>query len=800
MGSSLIRRLLVGAVLVFLGLNFLGALGLFWLQGSLPETDGEIVGFSALAAPALIERDETGTVTIRAAHPQDASFALGYAHAQDRLWQMEMMRRAGAGRLSEIVGEATLSTDRLLRTLGLRRLAETTYTRLDARAKSHVDSYVAGVNGYLATRTGPLPPEFLIAGIDPEPWEPADSLVWARLMSMQLAGNWFSEITRARMLKAGLSTDQIDLLYAPFEGSDGSLTAPDLTAPDLSALELIDDTRLATYQAALPEILRPRRASNAWAVDGLLSPSGQPIVAGDPHLGLQSPNLWWLARVESPGYLRVGAFVPGVPFLVIGHNGAVAWTFTTTHSDTQDLFVERVDPTDPTRYLTPDGPAPFETRVERIGVDGETVEHTVRTTRHGPVVSDALASAADAAADGTVLALASASFAADDDTSQALFDLGAAIDVNGVVRALRRFQAPQQNAVFADTAGRMGMVSAGRVPLRKSGGGFYPSPGWTGTHDWTGWAPFEALPQVLDPAGDVLVNANERVVGADPELFIARAFDAPYRARRIAGMLAEGDRSVAGMAAMQMDTVSLFARDLLPLMLPHLSPAEGKGLKARAGALMRGWDGSMAADRAEPLIFAAWVAALNTRLFADELGPLLEDYSRARAATLIRVLSDEHAFCDDVRTADTREGCAEMVTGAYEDALAQLARLHGSDIDGWSWGTAHRAWFSHPLWTRIPVIGPILTTRTPTGGGDYTVSRGSFSGPADDPFRHRHGAGLRVIYDLADLGNSRFVAALGPSGNLLSPFSLTWHAAWARNEGQRLTAQEEPSHELTLSP
>ena len=795
MGSSLIRRLVIGAVLVFLGLNFIGALGLFWLQGSVPEIDGEIVGLSALAAPALIERDEAGTVTIRAARPQDASFALGYAHAQDRLWQMEMMRRAGAGRLSEIVGEATLPTDKLLRTLGLRRLAQVAYGRLSDRAKAHVDSYVAGVNGYLETRTGPLPPEFLIAGIDPEPWEPADSLVWARLMSMQLAGNWFGEITRARMLKAGLSTDQIDLLYAPFEGSDGSLTAP-----DLSGVDLVGGTRLAALDRMLPEILRPRRASNAWAVDGLLSPSGVPIVAGDPHLGLQSPNLWWLARVESPGYLRVGAFVPGVPFLVIGHNGAVAWTFTTTHSDTQDLFVERIDPADPSRYLTPDGSAPFETRVERFGVDGGTLEHTVRTTRHGPVVSDAMGDAADAAADGTVLALASASFTEDDDTSQALFDMGAAIDVDGMVRALRKFHAPQQNVLFADTAGRMGLVSAGRVPLRATGDGFYPSPGWTGTHDWTGWAPFEALPQVLDPEDRVLVNANERVIGADPDLFIARSFDAPYRARRIADMLADGDRSVAGMASMQMDTASLFARDLLPLMLPHLPEAEGKGLEARAAALLRDWDGTMAADRAEPLIFAAWVRALTVRLFADDLGPLLADYSRARAATLLTVLRDEHAFCDDTRTAQERESCADMIAGAYEDALTLLARLQGNSIDTWTWGAAHRAWFSHPLWTRVPVVGEVLTTRTPTGGGDYTVSRGSFSGPQDDPFRHRHGAGLRVIYDLANLENSRFVAALGPSGNLLSPMSLTWHEAWVRNEGLRLVAQEEPTHELTLSP
>ncbi|MDF1791564.1 MAG: penicillin acylase family protein [Thalassobaculaceae bacterium] len=795
MASSLTRRLLVGTVLVFIGINFIGALGLFWLQGSVPETDGEIVGLSGLSAPALIERDDAGTVTIRAATPQDASFALGYAHAQDRLWQMELMRRIGAGRLSEAVGEGGLSYDKLLRTLGLHRLAAASYERMSPQAKSHVDSYVAGVNGYLETRSGPLPPEFLLAGVEPEPWTAADSLVWGRLMSLQLAGNWFSEITRARMLKTGLTPERINLLYAPFEGSDGSLTAP-----DLSAVDRLDDTRLAALAAALPDVLRPRRASNAWAVTGLQSPSGKPILAGDPHLEFQSPNLWWLARIEAPGYLRVGAFVPGVPFLVIGHNGAVAWSFTTTHSDTQDLFVERLDPADPGRYLTPGGTEPFETRVERFEVSGETIEHMVRSTRHGPVVSDAMESAAATAEDGTVLALASPSLAADDDTAQALFDLGGALDSDGVVAALRLFHSPQQNVTFADTTGHIGMISAGRLPLRRSGDGFYPSPGWTGTHDWTGWAPFESLPQILDPPGNTLINANERVAGADPDLFIARHFDAPYRARRIAERLKDGDRTLAGMAALQMDTVSLFARDMLPLMLPHLPRAGGKGLQTQAADMLAAWDGTMAADRAEPLIFAAWTRALTRRLFADELGALLGDYRRARAATLLRILREDDGFCDDTRTAETRESCADIVAGAYEDALALLARLHGNKIDTWRWGDAHQAWFRNHVWSRIPVIGTSLTTRTPSGGGDYTVSRGTFGGPADDPFRHRHGPGLRIIYDLANLDNSRFVAALGPSGNLLSPLSLTWHDGWVGNAGIRLVAPEEPSHELTLSP
>jgi penicillin amidase len=794
MASRLMRRLLFGAVFAFIGINFLAALGLFWLTGSVSEYDGEISGLAGLSAPAVIDRDASGTVTIKAETPEDASFALGYAHAQDRLWQMEMMRRLGAGRISEVVGESALGFDKMLRTLSIRRLAEANAKTLSAEARAHLESYAAGVNAYLETRSGPLPPEFIVLGVDPEPWTPADSLVWGRLMSLQLAGNWFGEIARARMYKAGLSVEQIDELFVAFDDD-----TPVLTAPDLAGLKALSPDMLAGVRAAIPETLQPRRASNAWVLSGDNTPTGKPVLAGDPHLGLQMPNLWWLARLEAPGYLRAGAFVPGVPFLVIGHNGAVAWSFTTTHSDTQDLFVEKIDPTDPTRYLTPDGSAPFETRLETFTVGDEVIEHTVRTTRHGPVVSDAMDKAAQAAADGTVLALASPVLAEDDGTAQALFDLGSAISVDEVMAALRGFHSPQQNILFADTTGRIAMVSAGRVPIRRSGDGFLPSPGWTGTHDWLGWAPFDALPTVIDPEGGAIVNANERVIGAAPDLFLSRQFDAPYRARRIVSQLIASGGTVHEMAEIQMDLTSLFARALLPEMLARLPRVEGDGLESVAAERLSAWNGAMDPDGPEPLIFAAWVRMLHSRLFDDELGPLSEDYGRARAATLLRVLNGEGAWCDDIST-PAQEICDEVVGGAYADALALLARLYGNDIEAWRWGEAHRAWFRHQVWSRIPLIGRYLTTRTPTGGGDYTVSRGTFRGPNDDPFRHGHGAGMRVVYDFADLDRSRFVAALGPSGNLLSEFTLTWHEAWGRNEGFALDGQADVEFRLSLAP
>ncbi len=792
MASRLTPRLAVGAVLVILAVNFVGAMGLLWMRGSLPELDGDVTDLQGLAAPVSILRDPAGTVHIRAETPEDALFALGFAHAQDRLWQMEMTRRIGAGRVSELIGESGLRFDKMLRTLGLYRLAETNVERLRPDTRAQLDAYVAGVNAYLEHRSGPLPTEFVVAGIDPEPWRPADSLVWGRLMSLQLAGNWFSEILRARMLKAGITLDQIDTLYAALPG-DGIA----LTTPNLAGVEAIGADRLADLRRTIPPALEPRLASNAWALAGAHTPSGKPVLAGDPHLGFQSPNMWYLARIEAPGFLRAGAFVPGVPALIIGHNGAVAWSFTTTHSDTQDLFVERLDPGDPTRYLTPGGNAEFQTRTETLLVDDETIEHAVRRTRHGPVVSDAMENAADAAAEGTVLALASPVLAEDDGTAQAIFDMGDAQTADAFIEAVKGFHSPQQNIVLADVTGRIATISAGRVPLRAGDQGFVPMPGWTEAHDWIGWAPFAALPRAIDPAGGVILNANERVVGADPELFISREFEAPFRARRIAELLQAGDGSPQAQATLQADDMSLFARAVVPIMI-DLLPGPGAGLEAEAISRMAAWDGRMAPDRAEPLIFAAWIEALHDRLIDDELGALAKDYRRVRAGTVIRVLTGESAWCDDVGTGAT-ETCSDAVHGALSDALTKGVRLLGNDLDAWRWGEVHQATFTHRIWGRIPVLKSILTMRTPTAGGDYTVARGSYR-PGEDGFPHMHGAGMRVVYDLANLDQSRFTAALGPSGNLFSPYAHSWHDRWAANEGITLPPYPTVSHTLMLRP
>ena len=723
------RRILFGVVFLILGVNFVGAMILFWLSSSVPDLDANQAGLDGLDGSVELRRDASGVLWVTADSPQDASFGLGYGHAQDRFYQMEMMRRIGSGRLHELIGESGLRFDTLLRTLGLYRLAQDNVARMSEDARAHLEAYAAGVNAYLDRRTGALPPELVILQADPEPWTPADSLVWGRLMALQLSGNWFAEITRARMLNAGLTPADLELLYSPFPGN-----AQSRLAPDLAALSALPDTLLAGMKAGIHPAIEPRLASNAWAVSGDLTPSGKPVLAGDPHLGFQTPNLWYMARLEAPGFTRVGAFVPGVPFLLIGHNGRVAWSMTTTHFDTQDLFVETVDPNDPTRYLTPDGWRPFETRTERFQLGEEVIEHRVRSTRHGPVISDARDTAAGAAPDGTVLALASPVLAPDD-----------------------------------------------------------------GSRDWIGWARFEDLPGAVNPSGGVVANANNQVTGRNPDLDLGREFDAPYRYLRILDLLSDGDRPPARMAEIQRDTTSLFARAMLRHLVPAVDPAsEPDPLVAGAVRRLQRWDGNMKVDTPEPLLFAAWIRRLQDKLFSDELGPLASDYSRARAATLIRVLTTEQAWCDD-KTTDGKETCQQIIRDSLTAAISDIQRLAGTG--DWKWGDLHKARFEHQIWGRIPWLGDKLIAISPTGGGDYTISRGSWGGPEDDPFRHRHGAGLRVVYDLADLDASLFSPAVGASGNLFSKFYVSWQADWAAGRTRTIPATpRETSHSLRLEP
>ena len=764
-----------GAVLVPVLLAVLALMGIgAWMRLALPVYNG-VARLPGLAAEVRVVRDRHAVPHIFADGMADAYRALGYLHAQDRLLQMELNRRTGAGRLSEVMGGSTLPVDRFMRVLGLYRLAEAQVAALSPRARAALEAYVAGVNAYLADPGRALPPELVLLVGEPEPWRPADSLIWGKLMALQLSGNWRAELRNAR-LALRLTAEQMDDL-SPADPPGHAATLPDLA----EAYQELDLDRLAMLlDAALPVA----DASNEWVISGAHTASGKPLLANDPHLGFTAPGLWYLARIVTPELTLAGATVPGVPFHLLGHNGAIAWGLTTTHSDTQDLFVEKLDPSDPGRYLTPAGTAPFETREERIGVRfrQDPVVLTVRATRHGPVVSDIVGTAEAAAGPGHVLALAFPALTSGDRTPEALFRLNHARNADEVLAALGDFHAPQQNVAYADAAGRIGFAAAGWVPVRLAGNGMAPVPGWSGEYDWTGLIPFAELPQVADPVRGRIVNANNRIVGDGYPYLIATHWPEPHRADRIHELLdADGPHTVAGMARIQADNLSPAAR----LMMPELMRLAGPPVDARARKvfdLLGSWDYRMDKDRTEPLVYLAWLRALDRELTADELGEAYGQARSLRPLALLRMLTRRTAWCDDVTTQPT-ESCEEAVGASLDAALDLLTERLGDDMSAWRWGDLHKARFRHAILGRVPVLRRLFDILVDTDGGPFTVNRGLADlSDGGELFRHIHGPGYRAVYDLADLDRSLFMIATGQSGRPFSPHYADLTPAWAAGE------------------
>ena len=749
--------------------------GYVWLRQSLPQLDGALA-LSGLKAKVDIVRDRHGVPHIYAGSVEDAHFALGFVHAQDRLWQMEMSRRIGGGRMSEILGPATLDADKFLRTLGVRRAAEATLKNLSAESRTLLDAYAAGVNAFLGERRGPLPPEFLLTGAMPEPWQAADSVAWVKMMAWDLGTNWRSEMLRLRLAKK-LSTAQIGEFLPPYPGD-----AP-LAVADYAALyRQLDVGKLAAMQ--VPG-LAEGGASNNWVVAGSRSASGKPLLANDPHLTLSAPAVWYFAHLSAPGFEVIGATLPGVPGVVLGRNNRIAWGFTSTIPDVQDLYIEHVDTTG--RALTPQGWQKLTTRGEIIKVKGQPdVSLTVRESRHGPLISDVFKPAADALPKNFAIAFAWTALRSDDLSVQAAGQLARAGNWNEFRAALREFHSPQQNMVFADVDGNIGFIAPGRIPIRKPGNdlmGQAPAPGWEAKYDWSGFLDFEDLPQTYNPATGYVVTANHKIVPEGYKHYITSEWYPPYRAERIEQLVIGTEKhTLASFGKVQADTVSLQAREILPLLLK----AQAAGGEAREVLRqLADWNGDMQTDRAEPLIVSAWLRELSRLIYADELGEIFDGSWEHRSTFMFNVLADKNGqgrWCDNVTTA-AKETCAELLPQALELALADLKRRYGADRSKWRWGEAHFAHSEHRPFGKQAQLARLFDITVPTPGDTFTVNvgRNLLSNDAA-PFANRHAASLRAIYDLADLDKSVYMHSTGQSGNLLSPLYDNFAARWAKVE------------------
>ncbi|MGF1455941.1 MAG: penicillin acylase family protein [Alphaproteobacteria bacterium] len=755
-----------------------GAILTLFIRSSLPWTKGSR-DVDGLAGQVEILRDGFGIPHIYGKDDEAVYFALGYAHAQDRLWQMSFNRWVVQGRLAEIVGANALDTDVFFRALDLDTAAARSVEILPQTARVALEAYARGVNAVLDDPEFKRPPEFLFFSVRPERWQPADSLATLKLMGLTLSTNANTEFERARM-RAILGPEKAADYMDPFVRPNFvSLNADDLGLPLRDRRRPPPVTPPGPEVAPLPgapegqEALdgSPAEHSNNWVVDGRRTVSGLPLLANDPHLRASMPGIWYLAHLSFPDTDVVGVTLPGIPAVLLGRNDSAAWAFTNTGPDTQDLYVVTRDPEDAGAYVVEDGVERFVQRSELIEVKGaEPVTVTFKSTRHGPVMPKGYTRFAQLGAQNQDVALAW-TLLDDQDTSYATsLGLMRATSYEEARALGRDFVGPMQNILYADIGGTIGYLAPGKVPVRRAdhdSGGLLPVDGSLRRNDWQGTVPYDELPFVKNPGEGLIVTANNQIVPDRFPYAITNDWIATERARRIDERLrATPQHDLVTFAALQNDVISLKAQRLVRYLLRETAP---DGLAGEAQKRLAGWNGAMDGDAAEPLIYVAWIAQLERLITADDFGADFPLRRRPRENFLITVLSGENEAWCDVVTSPQREECGPLITRALELAVEDLRASYGDNIDRWRWKRAHRLRFPHQPLDAVPVLSRLFSRSTPAGGGIDTVNVAPFSAETGSTrFDATFSASMRAVYDLSDLSNSRMVITTGQSGHILS--------------------------------
>ncbi len=795
-----VLKWMVRGVGVVLGLALLAVLVFYFLLSrSLPEYDKDLA-VDGLITPIEIVRDNANVPHVFASRDADAYFGLGYAHAQDRLWQMTMLRRTAQGRLSEVFGTRTLPVDKLLRRLDLYNTARASVEAQNADTLIALNAYSAGVNARLAEinegALGRGAPEMFIFNAPIAPWQPADSISIIKLMALQLSGHLASEVRRARVSLALDDPEMIEDILPEAPG-DGIAALPKYSSlfPAGSLPRFAESTPWPDHP--LSPVHRPELAgaSNAWAAATSRSASGGTLLANDPHLGFSAPSIWYLARLELTTGGVIGGTIPGVPAILVGRSAELGWGVTSAYLDDQDVFIERLNPENPEEYQTPDGFKPFETRQSIIEIaDGDPVTLTLRWTENGPVLPGSQFDLGTVTPKGHVSALSWTALSRRDTTMSAALELMRARTVTQALDAGEKYISPAQNLILVDQDA-IAMKMVGAMPKRDAAHeskGRMPARGWITRNRWQGRLPYSSNPEFVSPSGGILGNTNNKTVDRPFPLHVSYVWGDTQRINRWKRLM-QGrevhtrDSFIEG----QLDTVSFTARSILPLIGADLwftgDPApEGTAERLRqdALALLADWNGEMNEHRPEPLIYAAWLRALQQRLTKDELGPLADEFTHADPVFIERAYRDVDGaakWCD-VQQSSPVETCTDISRQALDDALVWISDRYGSALESLRWGDLHQATHDHQVLGEVPVLRYFVNIRQSTSGGDNTLLRGRTSGTGDNPFANVHGAGYRGVYDFADPDSSIFMISTGQSGHFLSRHYDDMAQLWRRGE------------------
>jgi penicillin amidase len=776
--------------------SFLGTTLKTWNRNRLPQDSGRIY-VDGLESRVSIDRDKWGIPQIAASCRADLFFAQGFVHAQDRLWQLEINRRVAKGELSELLGPLALDTDRLTRTLGFRELAKQTWENTSDKVRDDVVAYTAGVNAYLANEH-PLPIEFQLLRHKPEPWEPLDSASFGRLMMWTLSHGWAGELTRARVLdKVG---PELAAELEPIYPSNNPVTLPH--GIDFNRLE-VDGMMTAAAGPYLSRGLEGSgRGSNGWVISATKSASGHAILCNDVHLPMSTPSLWYFTRLQqvdtgqnSSSLDIAGASLPGLPYILIGHNPSVAWGATLSYIDCEDLFIERFHPEYPTQYLVDDDWIEAAVREEVVKIKGEAdhIEQVI-TTRHGPVISSFIDEVEVGLALQSTALMPEAGF-------EGIARLGEARCWDDFVAAVRRVESPSLNFIYADIEDNTGYFVSGKIPVRSKGQGLVPTDGRLTDNDWRGYIPFEEMPHSLNPKDGYLVTANNRITDDRYPHYLGSLWMNGYRARRITEMITERKLiSVEDCKQIQMDLESLPGKELIKL----LSEIEATSNDAQlALTLLRQWDGRLDAASTGGAIYQVFISLLTQEILEPLLGRNLtkEFLGEGPHPVLVPVTEFHGQWIPTLlRTIDNPGSRLWQASGGHQaaiemclaEAVATLRRVFGPDVADWSWGQLHQISFDHLFSQQPPLektfgVGPV-----PIGGDGNTVLQtaippnDSFASPAVAP-------AYRQIVDMGMLDKSIAMYAPGQSGWLGSPHYADLLHPWLKGEYFSMTrASDEP--------
>lgn len=786
-------RIFTGLIVVIL----LGVLGVYMLASrSIPDYSASHQ-VSGINGPVEIVRDHANVPHIFAEADSDVFFGLGFAHAQDRLWQMMMMRRTAQGRLSEVFGERTLRIDELLRRLDIYGLSVKSVSALDAPTLRAATAYSAGINAWLEqVNKGALgrgSPEFFLFSNVIAPWQPADSIAIGKLMALQLSPHLDEEVLLARTSLL-LPNERVRDIIPDIPGGG----VVDL--PEYSGL-FPTVTRFAAAAPFAPDPLSPFKrkafagASNAWAAAPSRSATGSTLLANDPHLGFTAPTIWYLARLDLSSGGVIGATIPGIPTIMVGRSDHLGWGLTSGYVDDQDVFIEKLNPDNPNEVLTPDGFKPLVSKTSIIKIkDAPPHTITLQWSQNGPILPGTHYNLATITPPGHV---ASVGWSVLNDTDTTMIwgnrIMGAKTVQEGIA-AGANFIAPAQNLTLADR-NTIAMKTVGKMPRRDArhqSMGRVPTPGWLDDNRWQGSMNYESNPEFISPIGGILGNTNNKTVDRPFPFHVSFAWGDTQRIERWKKLMQNREvHTRESFVEAQLDTVSFTARSLLPLIAADLwysgaSAPEGTQDHQRQKALqmLADWNGEMSEHLPEPLIYTAWLRALQKRLIKDELGPLAKEFTHMEPLFIERVYRDVDGaavWCDILQSSPI-ETCTDIARQALDDALIWIADNHTSALETLRWGDAHTATHDHPVLGKVPFLKYFVNIRQSTSGGDNTLLRGRTSASATDPFQNVHGAGYRGVYDFADPDSSLFVISTGQSGHILSRHYDDLGELWRRGE------------------